>query len=55
MSEFTHTWFWLTRLPGRKGQPCRVLARGRLNSCLVQFEDGVKVVTSRYAVRKIHP
>lgn len=48
----THVWFWRCRLPERKGQPCAVLARGRMNSCLVQFADGFKVVTSRYAVRK---
>lgn len=29
-----------------------VLARGKLNSCLVEFADGLRVVTSRYAVRK---
>ena len=31
---------------------CRVVARGTMNSVLVEFEDGSKVVTSRYAVRK---
>jgi hypothetical protein len=32
----------------RKGQRCRVLARGKLNSILVEFEpDGHKVITSR--------
>lgn len=46
----THIWYW-HRL-GRKGQPCRVIARGRMNSILVEFEDGYRVVTSRYAVRK---
>jgi hypothetical protein len=55
MSKPTHVWFWKTRLPERKGQSCCVLARGKLNSCLVQFADGVKIVTSRYAVRKITP
>lgn len=48
----THVWYWRTRLPERKGQHCKVLARGKLNSVLVQFEDGWKVVTSRYAIRK---
>ena len=47
----THTWFWKTRLPERKGQPCKVLAHGKMNSILVEFQDGYKVVTSRYAVR----
>jgi SH3 domain-containing protein len=51
----THKWFWKTRLPERKGQKCRVLARGKMNSILVEFEDGYKVVTSRFAVRKIVP
>ena len=37
---------------GRKGQPCKVLARGTLNSCLVEFADGYQMVTSRNAIRK---
>ena len=57
MSEaYDHTWHWRSRLPHRKGQPCRVLVRGgQMNSVMVQFEDGVKVVTSRHAVRKRKP
>ncbi len=50
--NWTHVWRWKVRRPDRKGQRCRVLARGALNSCLVEFEDGEKVITSRYAVRK---
>jgi len=50
---FDRVWFWRARLPERKGQACRVLARGRMNSVLVEFEDGYKVITSRYAVRRI--
>jgi len=50
----THIWFWKTRLPERKGQLCRIIARGKMNSALVEFEDGYKVITSRYAVRKIN-
>lgn len=53
MSEYTHIWYWRSRLPDRKGQRCRVLARGTMNSILVEFEDGWRVVTSRYAVRKV--
>ena len=45
-------WHWRSRLPERKGQRCRVLVRGALNSVLVEFEDGQRVVTSRYAVRR---
>lgn len=50
---FDHVWFWRSRLPRRKGDRCRVLARGSMNSVLVEFEDGTKTVTSRYAVRKV--
>lgn len=49
---FNYVWFWRTRLPERKGQKCRVIARGKMNSILVEFEDGYRVVASRYAVRK---
>lgn len=37
---------------GRKGQRCRVLARGAMNSCLVEFADGYRMVTSRNAIRR---
>ncbi len=50
---FDRAWRVKTRLPERKGEPCRVLVWGRLRSCLVEFErDGLKVVTSWYSVRK---
>ena len=49
----THRWHWRKWLPERHGQLCRVLATGRMNSALVEFEDGAKVITSRYAVRKL--
>jgi len=43
-------------LPERKGQRCRILVRAkRMNSVLVEFEDGFRVVTSRYAVRRTRP
>lgn len=37
---------------GRKGQPCKVTARGTMNSCRVEFEDGFMMITSRNAIRK---
>lgn len=52
-TEPEFVWWWRSRLPERKGQRCRVIARGRLNSVLVEFEDGLRVVTSRYAVRAV--
>lgn len=51
----THRWFWRKYLGERRGQPCRVIAVGRMNSALVEFEDGYRVITSRYAVRKAAP
>ncbi len=50
--DYPYVWFWRTRLPERKGEPCRVLVRGKMNSALVEFEDGHRVVTSRFAVRR---
>lgn len=54
MVEWTHIWFWRSALPERKGQPCKVTARGKMNSIRVEFPDGFKVITSRYAVRKTY-
>jgi len=42
----------LPGLPGRKGTLCKVLARGKMNSCLVEFLDGFRAITSRNAIRK---
>jgi hypothetical protein len=53
---FDRVWFWKKWLGSRKGQECRILARGlSMNTCLVEFRDGYQVVTSRYAVRLIRP
>ncbi len=51
MTPYSHVWYWRAKLPERKGQPCRVIARGSMNSILVEFADGYRVVTSRHAVR----
>ena len=39
-------------LAGTISHPCRVLARGKMNTCLVEFEDGYRVTTSRNYVMK---
>ena len=49
----THYWYWKKWLPERHKQACRVLATGSMNSALVEFEDGHKVITVRYAVRRL--
>lgn len=52
---FDYRWRLRTKLPGRHGQPCRVFVRARMNSIGVEFEDGLRVVTTRYAVRRAAP
>ena len=47
---FPYIYRWNRR--SRKGQPCTVLVRGKMNSCLVMFEDGFTAVTSHNALRR---
>ena len=47
-----YIWRVKTRLPERYLTPCKVLARGSMNTCLVEFEDGFRVTTSRNYLRK---
>ena len=48
-----YRWHWKVRLPERRGQLFRVLARGKLNSAMIRFEaDGFVVITSRNALRR---
>lgn len=57
-ADYPLVWFWrphFMRPVDRKGQPCRILARGKMNSVLVEFADGFCVVTSRYATRRRAP
>lgn len=49
----THYWRIRKWLPERFDQRCRVLARGKMNTILVEFEDGFLVTTSRYFVRRL--
>ncbi|MCU0946791.1 MAG: hypothetical protein MUF47_00855 [Porphyrobacter sp.] len=52
---FDRVWYWRHYLPHRKGQRCRILARGTMNSCRIEFEDGERHIVSRFAIRKIAP
>jgi hypothetical protein len=52
MTDYPFRWHWRARLPERHGQCLRVVARGRLNSCMVEFQDGARFITSRNALRK---
>lgn len=44
--------FGSLRVLDRKGQLCRVITRGAMNSALVEFEDGARFVISRNALRR---
>ena len=35
-----------------KDRRCRILATGRMNSCLIEFEDGEQANTSRRALKR---
>jgi hypothetical protein len=66
MSDFPYIWAWRHRSVGpppakvpwfgdgidRTGRRCRVVARGTMNSALIEFEDGYRVVTSRGGLRR---
>jgi hypothetical protein len=64
VTEYGYIWFWRQKLGydrgsmprvfdrDRKGERCRVVARGRMNSALIEFEDGYRVVTSRNGLRR---
>jgi len=51
MTDYPYYYAW-NRM-GRKGQLCRVICRGTMNSCLLEFHDGFRAVTSRNALRKV--
>jgi hypothetical protein len=50
MRDFTYVYRWNRQ--GRKGQLCRLLLRGKMNSILVMFPDGYTMVTSGNAIRR---
>lgn len=50
---FDREWRWRVNLPDRKGALCRQLARGAMNSALIEFEDGARFIVSRNAFRKV--
>ena len=51
--RWPYVWWLRKWLPERKGQRCRVLARGRMGTILVEFDDGHRTTTNRFAVRKL--
>ena len=64
MASVTYRWHW-SQKPAwdrgtpprlfdrdRKGESCRVVCRGAMNSALIEFADGYRVVTSRNGLRR---
>lgn len=52
MSDYPYIWRVCSRLPERKGQRCRMLARGKMNSALIEFVDGYEVARKALEVTK---
>jgi hypothetical protein len=53
LEHHLYRWRVRSRLPERFGTTCRVLVRGGMNSCLVEFlSDGQRYVTSRNYLRR---
>ncbi len=40
---------------GRKGQPCRVTARGTLNNRRLEFQDGYVMIAPGTSIRRRRP
>lgn len=49
---YDRVWVWSTRLGDRKGMACRVVVASRMQSALIEFEDGYRVVTCVRGVRR---
>lgn len=58
--EYPYRWAWGTcggkypKVGKRKGMRCRVLARGAMNSAMIEFEDGYWTITSRNGLRRVN-
>jgi len=51
----THVFIWGNNpeRASRKGQKCRLLAKGKKGSVGIEFEDGWRMCTSMRSIRKI--
>lgn len=53
MKEYPYVWRVRTRLPERFGQRCAMVVKARrMNSVLLEFEDGYRVITSLNYIRR---
>jgi hypothetical protein len=51
--SITYVYRWRKYNPALYGLRCVWIARGTMNSALVQFEDGTRHVVSRNALRRV--
>lgn len=51
----TYYWRIRTKLPDRWHHQCRIVCRGKRNSILIEFADGLRVVTSGNYIRRWPP
>lgn len=52
LEAFPYEWRWKQRMGDRYGQPCALLAKGRMNTALLEFPDGFRVTTSLNGIRR---
>jgi hypothetical protein len=50
VSDLPYIYRWNRQ--GRKGQRCKLLARGKMNSICVEFADGYRMITSGNAIMR---
>jgi hypothetical protein len=53
MFEYYYAWKNKEKRRTLCKRACRVVVRGRMNSCLIEFENGQREVVSRNAVKRL--
>lgn len=51
--EYIYSWGNNEKRKTMKNRICRVIYRGKMNSALIEFENGQKEIISRNALRRI--
>jgi hypothetical protein len=51
--KYRYSWGNNPKRATLKGRLCRILAAGKKNSVMVEFEDGQREIVSRRALRKV--
>lgn len=51
--KYTYHWGNNPKRKEFKGRKCKILATGKMNTVLIEFENGEQVTTSRRALRRV--